>query len=144
MGRRGHRPLRPRRDLRGSGGGGAAGEGAVRPRQAALQGRLHLGGSPVQTSGTDGVHSIEFVVLRNNYYPMMKRRVKNHACFSTRVFSSLFISEDYSLAHSYTLQETEGRQQTGSFICVPLMSGPSITRSIFYKQHREIETSAVS
>ena len=58
--RRGHRPLRPRRDLRGSGGGAAAGEGAVRPRQAALQGRLHLGGSPVQTRGTDGVHSIEF------------------------------------------------------------------------------------
>ena len=43
---------------------------------------------------------------RNNYYPMVKRRVKHHECCSTRVFSSLFINEDYGLAHSYTLQET--------------------------------------
>ena len=41
-----------------------------------------------------------------NYCPAVKRRVENHECFSTSVFSSLFKSEDYSLAHSYTLQET--------------------------------------
>ena len=33
----------------------------------------------------------------------VKRRVKNHECFSTSIFSSLFISEDYGLAHSNTL-----------------------------------------
>ena len=41
-----------------------------------------------------------------NYYPTVKRRVRNHECFSTSVFLSVFISEDYGLAHSYTLQET--------------------------------------
>ena len=41
-----------------------------------------------------------------NNYPMVKRRVKNHECFSMNVFLSLFISKDYSLAHSYKLQET--------------------------------------
>ena len=45
-------------------------------------------------------------VVNNNYYPTVKRRVKNHECFSTSAFSSLFISEDYGLDHSYTLQET--------------------------------------
>ena len=35
-----------------------------------------------------------------------ERRQKNHECFGTRVFPSLFTSEDYSLANSYTLQET--------------------------------------
>ena len=44
--------------------------------------------------------------IRYNYYATIKRRVKNHECFSTSVFLSLFIREDYSLAHSYTLQET--------------------------------------
>ena len=41
-----------------------------------------------------------------SFYPTVKRRVKNLECFSTSIFSSLFIIEDYSLAHSFTLEET--------------------------------------
>ena len=41
----------------------------------------------------------------NNYYPTVKRQVKIMSALAS-VFSSLFISEDYSSAHSYTLQET--------------------------------------
>ena len=35
-----------------------------------------------------------------NYHLTVKRRVKNHECSSGSVFLSLFISEDYGLAHS--------------------------------------------
>ena len=43
------------------------------------------------------------LVVGTNYYPTVKGRVKNHEGFSTSVFSSLFISEDYGLAHSNML-----------------------------------------
>ena len=53
---------------------------------------------------TDVIHTI--LKIRNmgsNYYPTVKRQEKNNLCFSTSLFLSIFISEDYSLAHSYTL-----------------------------------------
>ena len=46
------------------------------------------------------------VLKRHNYYPTVKRRVINHECWGKSLFWSLFITEDYSLAHSYTFQET--------------------------------------
>ena len=84
---------------------------------------LSLAGKPMHDKSGTGKKTSRYFNFWYNYYPTVKRRVKNHECFSRSDFSSLFISEDYSLAHSYTLQETQGQHQTDSFICVPLMSG---------------------
>ena len=55
------------------------GQGVVRPRQAALQGRLHLGRSRVQTGGTEtAVDSVDFVqkLISNFKYSPDSRFVK--------------------------------------------------------------------
>ena len=58
-----------------------------------------------ETNGASGRRGIFYgkVDPEFNYYPTVKRRVKNHECFSKSLIFCLFINEDYGLAHSNTL-----------------------------------------
>ena len=47
--------------------------------------------------------------LGTEYYPTIKRRKKITSAIARVIFLSLFISEDYILAHDCTLQETQNQ-----------------------------------